>query len=359
MRTPLLLVGIALSQMGASNCGGDAVKDPGFDLWCGDTLCAWTLERGHIDRVPTWHEGDSGVSLGDDTAISQLSAFNSGDGTCLQFQFVANVSDDAEVYLNVDLEGDGTNEMHERIPTSHWAPLTYAVALPTPFDGSRFELVKTGGGTAVLAQMGITRVDASVCTGHSTLDPGPRPEGGACLAANQCATGDACSASPQPVSVNQWLVGVCNECDANTPCSGADICGVADPGSAILAFARACVAKASRAVGEACLSDAECGTNICKQAGDAMGVCSSCRFTCGSGQSCRAAWTDGPDTCANGQPGDACASDDDCASGACHGPIRAQCGDGRPCTTRAECPVESDLTPGACTTVGIQGGTCQ
>lgn len=345
--------------MGASDCGGDAIKDPGFDLWCGDTLCAWTLERGHIERVPTWHEGDSGVSLGDNTAIAQLSGFNSGDGTCIEFQFVAEVSDDAEVYFNVDVEGDGTDEMHERLPTSHWAPLSYAVSLPTPFDGIKFELAKSGGGTAVLAQIGAKRVDVSFCAGHSVLEPGPRPIGGACLAANQCGSND-CSGSPVPSSVNQFLAAVCNECDANTPCAdGSTVCGIVDPGSSILAIAQACVAKHQRELGEMCLTDDECESTVCANRGDKTGVCSACRFTCASGEMCRQAWFAGPDTCANGKPGDDCASDDDCASGACHGTIRAQCGDGRPCVTRDECPVETDLTPGACTTVGIQGGTCQ
>ena len=35
----------------------------GFDAWCGDRLCHWTLEKGEIRRVSTWHAGDDGVEL--------------------------------------------------------------------------------------------------------------------------------------------------------------------------------------------------------------------------------------------------------------------------------------------------------
>src|SRR5262245_53080945 len=110
-----IVVAAALSQLGSTDCGGDAIRDSGFDLWCGESLCAWKVERGGIQRVATWHEGDAGVELlGGDTAIEQLSPFNYQNGTCLQFSLIANVEPNAEVYLNVDVQGDGTNEMAER-----------------------------------------------------------------------------------------------------------------------------------------------------------------------------------------------------------------------------------------------------
>jgi hypothetical protein len=39
--------------------------------------------------------------------------------------------------------------------------------------------------------------------------------------------------------------------------------------------------------------------------------------------------------------------------------VREECDDGRACATAADCPVETGLEPGHCTTVGIQGGSCQ
>src|SRR5262245_19047754 len=114
-----ILIVAALSQLGTTDCGGNAIRDSGFDLWCGNEMCAWRIERGEAKKVPTWNEGDPGVELmGADAAIEQLSPFNSKDGTCLQFKLIANIDNTAEVYLNVDVEGDGTIEMPERLPTS-------------------------------------------------------------------------------------------------------------------------------------------------------------------------------------------------------------------------------------------------
>ena len=62
---------VVASQMGATKCG-QVLRDPGFDLWCGDELCAWKVERGDVKRVATWHEADAGVELvGGDVAIEQ------------------------------------------------------------------------------------------------------------------------------------------------------------------------------------------------------------------------------------------------------------------------------------------------
>src|SRR4051812_15423636 len=93
----MILAAAALSQMGSTNCSV-ATRDPGFDLWCGDSLCAWKVERGQVKRIATWNDGDSGVELvGNDVAIEQLSPVNYGDGTCLKFELVADVEDTAEV----------------------------------------------------------------------------------------------------------------------------------------------------------------------------------------------------------------------------------------------------------------------
>src|SRR5690348_4593109 len=116
MRTVIgssIVVVAALSQLGASDCG-QAIRDDGFDLWCGEDLCAWKIERGAVKRVPSWNEGDSAVELiGGDAAIEQLSPFNVSDGSCLVFDLVANVEDNAEVSVNVDVQGDGTVELSE------------------------------------------------------------------------------------------------------------------------------------------------------------------------------------------------------------------------------------------------------
>src|SRR5688572_1125478 len=81
-RAFIIVVLAAASQLGATECG-QVLRDPGFDLWCGEELCAWKLTAGDIRKVPTWHEGDAGVELvGTHAAIQQLSPVDSGDGHC-------------------------------------------------------------------------------------------------------------------------------------------------------------------------------------------------------------------------------------------------------------------------------------
>ncbi len=371
MRIPYIVAVVAFTQMGNTDCG-QIVKDPGFDLWCGDALCAWKTERGTIARVPTWHEGDSGVQLVDaDTAIEQLTSFNSSDGDpnnrgCLVFDLVANIDDSAEVYLNVDVEGDGTLEMHERLPTSSWQPLSYSIQIKLPFDGVRFEIAKTGTGNAVIANLGVTTSDT--CSGITPLDPGPRKNGAACTVASDCAS-NICQASPTAVSSGSLA---CMGCIPGADSCGSGMaCGLADPVSTVLAVPVECIPQASRALGETCLGDSDCASQSCNVPLGSWGTCSSCdgATTCANGGACRQPWQEtlpgfgtfslGPFTCSNGASGAACAADADCTSGHCNGAVYSQCDDGRSCTTRDDCPVASDLTPGECTTVGIQGGSCE
>src|SRR5258705_16226 len=102
------IVAAAAGQLGATDCGGGITRDPGFDLWCGDALCAWKVERGEVRRVPTWHEADAGVELIDPgTAIEQFTPVNSGDGTCVRFDLISNVDETAQAELAVDIYGGG------------------------------------------------------------------------------------------------------------------------------------------------------------------------------------------------------------------------------------------------------------
>jgi hypothetical protein len=120
----------------------------------------------------------------------------------------------------------------------------------------------------------------------------------------------------------------------------------------------ACVAAAARALGEQCRDAAECASGLC----NTEGVCSSCAPTQGCGAACQPAYADGPSVCdpgrGRGGPGDACATNADCASETCTGAPRRQCLDGRRCASDANCPVDDDLVPGPCTVVGVQGGSC-
>ncbi len=173
----LFLATVFITQTGYNECTGDVLHDPGFDIWCGDELCSWDLEKGDVRKVSTWHDGDPGVDLiGDEVAISQLSLYEPVQ--CLRFSLVADVSEDASVTLEMDLDDDGTVEYARAIPTSRWAELVYLVELGS-HDDIRFRLRKTGGGHAVLAQ--IRAVDNPECGGEPvTTSPPTREATGSC-----------------------------------------------------------------------------------------------------------------------------------------------------------------------------------
>lgn len=350
-----VVAALAASQLGATDCDGGITRDPGFDLWCGEALCAWKVEVGDVRRAPTWHEADAGVELLDPgTAIEQFTPVDSRDGTCLRFDLIADVDETAEAVLSVDIYGDGTVEQAFPIPTAHWKPVSYRFAVAPPFTGIRFEIAKRGPGHAVVARMRAAVVDGG-CDGASPLDGGPAPLGALCTAAADCA-------SARCATVDFFGTKQCTACQPfqAASCGAGQICGYTEPGPAERGVPIACVAAGARVVGEECLVDAECGSGIC-----AAGICSACRpeTGCAGGAACTAAYDRGPALCAPGQhaaaSGAPCASDADCASGACTGPARLQCSDGRSCAGDANCPVDANLVPGPCATVGVQGGSCR
>ncbi|HMG53462.1 MAG TPA: hypothetical protein VK601_08265, partial [Kofleriaceae bacterium] len=329
-------------------------RDPGFDLWCGDSLCAWKLERGHVFRVPTWHTADSGVELVEaGTAIEQFTAVDSDDGTCIQFDMVTDVGETAQATLAIDVYGDGTVERTYPIPSSAWLPFSYRFAVKPPFTGIRFELAKTGSGRMVVARIRAKVIDQGCedLGAADALDGGPAP-----LAARCDAAGDCASAICAPIG--PFGIGRCEGCDPLAPACGAgQVCGYAAPGPAERSVPLACVASGARSLGEQCWGNAECATGICR------GFCSACRDDAGcGGAACLLSYVRGPYVCGAGQRtaprGAPCAAGADCASGACNGALRRQCLDGRACASDANCPVGPNLAPGPCDEVGIQGGSC-
>ena len=362
MRLPLsliLLVG-AGSQLGATDCG-QITRDQGFDLWCGDVLCTWKLERGELKRVGTWNEKDSGVEMvGDDVAFEQLTPVTSSDTTCIRFELLANVDESTEVRLNVDVFGDGSVEYSERIPTSHWKPLSYKIPVRAPFNGIRFELAKHGGGKAVLAQLQAETAPSTDCEGFTVVEPGPAPLGGACSHDAECTSG-MCRTVVNPEAyfgVAQACVGCDPGLGASACTTAGEVCGFGTPASRVLDLPVTCVAAAGRNLGEQCLDDAQCATGVCNSF-----VCSTCDTShpC-VGEACGTPYDKGPHVCSpNGHQRSAtewCASNADCASGQCDGRPREQCATGRACNTPEQCPVDDGLAPGACETVGIEGGRC-
>ena len=370
MKKFLVISALAFTQAGATDCG-TIIRDSGFDLWCGEQLCTWKVLRGDIARVGTWHEGDSGIEfIGTDAAIHQLTPVNSFDGTCIRFDMIANVEANAEVFLHVDIFGDGVIERSERVPTSAWKPVSFHLFIERPYDGIRFELAKRGTGRAVLAQ--IAAVIARDCEGIPPIDPGPRPNGASCLTGADCESG-LCGDTPLPGSSASQFGTTCMGCDPRAPaCGTGEVCGAGEALAPALGVPVVCVAQGSRELAELCISDAECATGHC----NSRNQCSSCASAADcNGELCGTAWTVdtdgdqltpqhlGPDICRPGAgvaaAGAACGTNADCASGSCSGAVYKVCNDGRACGSPADCPVVGDtLAPGPCSTVGIQGGTC-
>lgn len=357
MRIPKLILAVtAVFALGGYECG-DIIEDPGFDVWCGEQLCSWELEKGEIERVPTWHRRDYGVALlSDPTAISQL-AVTSDD--CIRFQFIADIAPDATVTVEMDLLDDGRVEWERQVPTSNWALLTYMVATPeTEYRGIRFRIRKTGPGHAVLAEIEAVRDEGCV---DPPIQVMPRPLGAACDEGADCDSG-VCA--PQAI----WGGTVCSACDGPEDCAEG-VCGlhVTELGLHLSPY-RACEPTAARSFGERCALDSECTTGWCTG-----GVCSTCRLDehCGDGRTCEervedpGRWLPAYQCSGAGdQPGGACMLDGDCASGACAGgaPLSICLWDGRPCETDADCPwdgYDADSGNGYCYPAGTAGGQCE
>lgn len=375
----LFLAVVYLTQSGYDSCTGDLLHDSGFDMWCGDQLCSWKVERGEANQAPTWHESDLGVALvGDDVLISQRTDIDDGIAPCVRFELVADIAEDASVTLQMDLFGDGEIDYERQLPTSSWAPLVYVVHMPLRYQGILFRLAKTGGGRAVLAQIRARTLSLDECGGATAIDDLPVPLGGSCYSRDQddpfapddaaCESGECAIARPAA-----FLPYSCSECQDDAGCGEGEVCGLAARVPPFLDPYRACVAAASRSMGELCMADGECATGICCQ-----GWCASCCADdgreCAGGATCSALIDESgaraPDQCdagqGHGQSGEACLRDDDCASGACAGgePLRVCPVDGRLCDDDPDCPPDAvdegeGREIGRCVVLGTSGGSCQ
>jgi hypothetical protein len=353
MRTRIMsgiVVVLAATQGGATSCG-QIIDDQGFDLWCGEQLCRWELEKGAVQRAATWHDADSGVEMvGDDVAISQVTPVESADGHCVRVTMVADVEESAEVRLAVDVYGDGSVESDERIPTSDWRKLTYVLRMPDTYSGVRFRLSKRGSGRAVLANIGAEIVIDEACT--SPPISASRPDGAVCVQDSDCESGQCF----------EWLGGfddICGGCDEDADCIGLDLCTVGGISPGWLAVASSCMPPGSLDDGRRCLRDANCASGNCID-----GRCGECRDAtdCG-GAACLPAAAPVPARCDRGRAaGATCFRGTDCDSGVCDGEPLLGCNGSldRECADDGDCPGElTDPENTTCATVGFAGGLCQ
>jgi hypothetical protein len=361
---PVLTV-VAASQMGATNCG-QITRDPGFDLWCGDSLCAWKVERGTVARVPTWNEGDPGVQLlGSDTAIEQLTGVTSNDTDCIEFDLLTNIDLDSQVTLDVDIDGDGSIEKSFQIPAASWKPVALLVRVAGPYAGVRFEITKAGGGSAVLANIG-AQTSSACDPSLPAIVPGKAPLGAPCNTGTDCTSG-LCDGSAFLPGNGVGQDGFCTSCEPGG-CGSGQQCGAGVAVSPVDAVPLACSAIGSKKLGELCVTATECASGQCY--GGACSTCGDPGGGCPGTETCAPGWPVAqggfpffiPYECDPGKhagsAGAPCAENADCASNQCNGTTASTCSDGRPCTSAQDCPIDNALLNGDCAVMGVVGGTC-
>jgi len=361
---PVFVLLVAATSGGATDCG-QIIDDPGFDVWCGDSLCRWAVEKGEVARAATWHEADRGVELvGPEVSIAQLTEVASSDGRCVAFDLVADVADDAEVHLQLDVFGDGSIELDERLPTSDWRALSFRVRMPDFYQGVRFRLTKRGG-HAVLANIGASIAPDAECVGVA-LVVGTRPNGVTCTEDPQCTSGTCASG---------FFHDVCGECKTDADCSGGTICGQSPIADAHVDLYPACVVPGSAETNAGCGQDAQCATGLCEGGGCAVcddaadcggAACASIEYSVPHGDGRAPSIVKGASHCAAGSAavasGGACVDDVDCASSACVGAPLRMCSTfwlPRRCDDDLDCPGYGFGAEAACVTVGTRGGVCQ
>lgn len=325
-------------------CGDNLIADPSFDLWCGSKLCKpWKVSgSGQVTRVKTWHSNDYGVSLDDDTVLSQLSTHDPVE--CIAFEVIADVSASADVWLEMDFRDDGVSEYKQLIAESHFTKLRYLVKAPTWYDSLRFILRKKGDGRAVLAQIKATPSDE--CKGDA-LELLERPQGASCEDGAQCAEAKCTKAPAQFAEGFEEPEGdapvlACGECDSTEDCAKGEVCSVGVEDARGYA---ACLPEGSLEHGMWCLSNDDCSSKLCSVAAPLIHAsCAQCETDadCASGEICgvlalplgaaRSCHTD-----TTRALGELCAVDAECKSGVCCEGSCSECCKGHACKGGAKC----------------------
>lgn len=204
----LVVAGASLAALGA-DCEGNVVQDPTFRDWCGSSLCAWQLDSGRIQRVPTWNPGDFGVSFLDEgTEISQVTQEDAA--TCLLFTTVADIDPSAQMTILVDFDNDGVVDFQAPLGATDWHQVQAEISAPPVYRGITFRLKKEGTGTAVLAEMQVQSTTG--CTAPAAVVP-PQPLAGVCATSADCQKGLVCTSG-----------NLCAQCDDANPCGSGVSC---------------------------------------------------------------------------------------------------------------------------------------
>ncbi len=252
LRLAVVVAGVACMAPG---CNGDVLSDSTFRLWCGDVLCDWRLDAGHVKRVPTWHPDDYGVELGDaPTQISQ----ETGEGSdCMEFSAIADVAAESQTSVEVDFDLDGVADYHVPIAQTGWRPAKALIYGPLYAKRLRFIVRKDGPGRSVLAEIRLQRV--TTCTGSRVQTTG-LGVGAACDADQECGSGICCGVGSGKV---------CSACckDQGRGCATGQTCAYADVPAAEAnrtLLPQLCDPGLGRGKkGEPCVDAADCASHAC------------------------------------------------------------------------------------------------
>jgi hypothetical protein len=377
-----LAAAVALLFSAGWTCGPSITKNPGFDLWCGNTLCAWTVDQGEIARVATWHRSDYGVELrGNPVVMSQLVEKNAQSGMCHKFIVQAQRDPDADLSLQMDFFDDGKTDFSRSLNGANWARYEYYVIAPVSMADVRVRITKTGTGNAILSLIRLEGGTADECTGP-LVEIKDRSLNAPCENDAQCTSGrctgivhavfdfgtDDGSDIAKLFGASESLCTTCDE-DGGT-CLPTEVCGMtyAEAGK----WSLGCVEPGQQQLGDRCFQDSECKSGTC--CGE---VCSECchkseHFVqCANLENCvqptlqSAAPTEEYDVvllpwqCDPGKDSrpaaESCFTDGDCASGKCESSAALQT-----CTNYGNrCTDDTNCHESECYTVGKLEGVCQ
>lgn len=232
-------------------CNSDLVDDGKFRSWCGDFLCAWTVDEGTIARVDLPAPHDVGVELGPSpTTLSQRT--NVANIACLSFRTIADIGPDADVSLGVDFNGDGSIEFEQPLQVTDFQESRILVSAPPTYSGIRMAISKRGTGRAVLAEF---HAEASNdCTAPGVLLRN-QALGVRCSTPDECRSGVCCNS-------------VCAECCNTNGCGDAGGCisvatATNGPGFGSYPIFQCSPQQRNRRAGLECVSGDDCVSGAC------------------------------------------------------------------------------------------------
>ncbi len=348
----------------------DSLQNGNFDDWCGDHLCLWETNAGHIEKVTTWHRQDFGADFVEDpTVISQR--VENGDTKCFLFTITANVDDSALLFFEIDYLDDDWQHPEFSVPirANDWNRIKLDVAVPAWCNTFRVIFRKTGMGSAVVAAVSDHRYEECPIS----IPDGDRPLGMSCTDDSQCKAGRCERFSEADADIEFYT---CGECSDDEDCTETSVCGLETVSNEYFMY-RGCGEAGRHVLGERCILDGECKSGIC-----CGGQCSTCceSADCTGGASCTEQDVMKPHQCGPkagvAAQGEACLSDADCANGACEAAsadavLRICTSDGRRCTADIDCPGTSPSntiwtladellgTEDKCVFIGALDGECR